>query len=98
MAGITNPNSCPGVGSFYVRETDTDFDIVRQLFDNGHEIGVTTVDGTLPQTDLEWRNSLTGWHFILFLEYTLDIALRQFEKSGKWGGRKLILWTLTSWL
>ena len=53
-----NPNKCPAVGTFFVQQTNTDMAIVKGLADNGHEIGVTTIDGTLPETEDQWRNNI----------------------------------------
>lgn len=57
--GFTNPNNCPAVGTFYVQSTNTDFTIVKELSDLGFEIGITTADGTVPQSEADWRTSLT---------------------------------------
>ncbi|KAK7487588.1 hypothetical protein BaRGS_00021138 [Batillaria attramentaria] len=56
--GTTNPNSCQAVGTFFVQETGTQMDKVKDLYDAGHEIGVTSPDGTSPKTEEEWATSL----------------------------------------
>ena len=53
-----NPNNCPAVGTFFVQETNSDLGIIKSLSDNGHEIGVTSIDGTLPETEEQWRNNI----------------------------------------
>lgn len=60
LIGFTNPNNCPAVGTFYVQSTNTDFTIVKELSDLGFEIGITTADGTVPQSEADWRTSVTG--------------------------------------
>lgn len=56
--GTKNPNGCPAVGTFYVQKTSSDMGLVKGLADIGHEIGVTSVDGTSPETTEEWRGSI----------------------------------------
>ncbi|KAK7487587.1 hypothetical protein BaRGS_00021137 [Batillaria attramentaria] len=53
-----NPNNCPAVGTFFVQETNTQMDLVKELHDAGHEIGVTTIDGTNPETEEQWVSNL----------------------------------------
>jgi hypothetical protein len=67
ITATTNPNQCPTVGTFFVQKTNTDMNVVRQLADNGHEIGVTTIDGTSPQTEQQWKNNLLRKIFYLLL-------------------------------
>ncbi|PVD27722.1 hypothetical protein C0Q70_12893 [Pomacea canaliculata] len=52
--GFTNPNNCPAAGTFFPQVNFTDFGDVKQLYDLGHEIGVTSVDGTVPATREDW--------------------------------------------
>ncbi|KAK7106266.1 chitin deacetylase 7-like isoform X2 [Littorina saxatilis] len=56
--GSVNPNNCPAVGTFFVQQTNTDMAVVKSLADNGHEIGVMSIDGTLPATGEQWRNNI----------------------------------------
>ncbi|XP_076453010.1 chitin deacetylase 8-like isoform X2 [Babylonia areolata] len=59
FSGLKNPNGCPALGTFYVQEKWTDMGVVKRLFDMGHEIGVNSIDGTLPHTATEWLGNIT---------------------------------------
>lgn len=52
-----NPNQCPVAGTFFVQQTSSDLGVIKALYDTGHEIGTTTIDGTTPQTAQEWTNN-----------------------------------------
>ncbi|XP_076438274.1 chitin deacetylase 7-like [Babylonia areolata] len=58
FSDLVNPNNCPAVGTFFVQQTNTDMAVVKGLADNGHEIAVTTADGTLPDTEKQWMDSI----------------------------------------
>ncbi|XP_067679929.1 chitin deacetylase 7-like [Haliotis asinina] len=54
----TNPNGCPVRGTFFIKDLDTNYDIVRDLFDDGHEIGANSLDGSYPTNEEDWRTVL----------------------------------------
>lgn len=54
FAEVKNPNGCEGKGSFYIEDDGTDYEIVKDLFDNGHEIGIHSLDGTTPKDNNAW--------------------------------------------
>ena len=75
-----NPNGCPPRGTFFVREKATDFGIVRDLFDKGHECGVGSFNGSVPKGQEAWKNSVKVkfylfFYFILFYFIYLFIHL-----------------------
>ncbi|XP_005108553.1 chitin deacetylase 7 [Aplysia californica] len=53
--GLKNPNGCEPKGTFFVSKTNTEFGLVKQLSDAGHEIGMTTPDGLIPQDQDQWQ-------------------------------------------
>ncbi|XP_041373949.1 chitin deacetylase 1-like [Gigantopelta aegis] len=53
-----NPNGCPPRGTFFVKHKSTDYEIVRALFDKGHEFGAESINGIVPTTEEEWRRNL----------------------------------------
>ena len=53
FTNINNPNGCPARGSFYIQDDGTNYNVVRTLFDEGHEIGVHSLDGTIPKAN-QW--------------------------------------------
>ncbi|KAL8598040.1 hypothetical protein ACOMHN_062638 [Nucella lapillus] len=55
---LVNPNNCPAVGTFFVQELYSDMAVVKSLSDNGHEIGVTSIDGKIPGSTKQWRDNL----------------------------------------
>jgi hypothetical protein len=57
---VRNPNGCPARGTFFVQKDNTDFSVVKGLYDKGHEIGATSADGVSPDGGAEWRATLQG--------------------------------------
>jgi len=57
LKNVTNPNSCNANATFFVQALETDFAVVKQLFDAGYEIGMTSVDGVIPKDDPAWMES-----------------------------------------
>ncbi|GFO32982.1 chitin deacetylase 9 [Plakobranchus ocellatus] len=55
--GISNPNKCEPRGTFFVSELNTDFEVVKSLFDDGHEIAMTTPSGSIPLDAKEWKEA-----------------------------------------
>lgn len=53
---INNPNNCPARGTFFIEDSGTEYNLVKDLNSNGHEIGIESVDGTSPTTYNEWQN------------------------------------------
>ncbi|XP_012943610.1 chitin deacetylase 7 [Aplysia californica] len=54
LKGVTNPNGCQATATFFVQEVNTDFSVVKTLYDEGHEIGMTSSDGIIPSDAAEW--------------------------------------------
>ncbi|XP_053392589.1 chitin deacetylase 7-like [Mercenaria mercenaria] len=54
FSGVTNPNNCPARGTFFIEDSGTDYEIVKELSDEGHEIGITSFDGKAPTTPDGW--------------------------------------------
>ena len=52
---VNNPNGCPARGSFYIEDDGTNYGVVRDLYNNGYEIGIHSLDGTTPK-DGQWIN------------------------------------------
>jgi hypothetical protein len=51
---LKNPNGCAPKGTFFVSKQNTDFSLVKQLSDGGHEMGMTSPDGYIPQDADQW--------------------------------------------
>jgi len=54
---LKNPNGCDPKGTFFVSKTNTDFSTVKMLSDGGHQIGMTSPDGRIPQDDQQWLDA-----------------------------------------
>lgn len=48
-----NPNGCPARGSFYIEDAFSNYAVVYELFKDGHEIGINSLDGNPPS---DWNN------------------------------------------
>jgi len=57
---LSNPNSCPPKATFYVQELNTDFAVVKELYDSGNEIGMTSSDGIIPPDAAGWLSTYTN--------------------------------------
>lgn len=55
--GITNPNGCDPKATYFVQELNTDFTVVKELYDAGNEIGMTSSDGIIPSDGSEWLST-----------------------------------------
>jgi len=61
-----NPNGCPIRGTFYVSHNGTDYNLVRKLYEQGHEIASHSLSHRYPQsywthqTSAEWKNEMNG--------------------------------------
>ena len=51
---IKNPNGCPIRGTFFIQTDGSDQDIIGEYYSKGFEIGVNSIDGSIPSTDTEW--------------------------------------------
>ena len=45
---LTNPNGCQSRGSFYIEDDFSNYAVVHDLFKDGHEIGIHSLDGKAP--------------------------------------------------
>jgi len=54
LFNIVNPNGCAIRGTFFVEDQDTDYSIVKSLYDQGHEIGINTLKGSNPTDQNGW--------------------------------------------
>ncbi|KAL4228779.1 hypothetical protein ACF0H5_011819 [Mactra antiquata] len=55
---VSNPNGCPARGTFFVQDQGTDYVQVKNLSQEGHEIGVHSVDGSTPKSSTEWIDTI----------------------------------------
>lgn len=55
---ISNPNGCACTGTFYIQDLNTNYALVRSYAERGFEIGVSSLDGTLPTTSTEWIDTI----------------------------------------
>lgn len=55
---VNNPNNCPARGTFFIEDEGSDYKLIKGLRDEGHEIGVQSVDGKLPSSSTEWIDEL----------------------------------------
>lgn len=60
---IANPNDCPAKGTFFIQKQFTDFNIVKELADDLHEIGGNSLTGAIPKNQEEWDDLLKGMQF-----------------------------------
>ncbi|XP_060083492.1 chitin deacetylase 1-like [Ylistrum balloti] len=51
---VNNPNGCKITGTFYIQDLNTNYALVKSYHDKKFEIGVSSIDGTLPTTSTEW--------------------------------------------
>lgn len=58
MFQTINPNDCPAVGTFFLQDQYTDYDIVKSYYDRGFEIGISSTNGKLPTSTTEWINMI----------------------------------------
>lgn len=59
----TNPNDCPTLGTFYLQDINTDYDVVKAYYDRGFEIGVSSVDGTIPKDEVGWVDLIKSKYY-----------------------------------
>ena len=63
----TNPNDCPSVGTFFLQDENTNYDIVKSYYDKGFEIGVSSLDGSVPQDVTTWVSMIKSKTFVWLL-------------------------------
>jgi len=51
---LKNPNGCEPKGTFFVSKLNTDFGTVKTISDAGHQVGMTSSDGRIPQDADQW--------------------------------------------
>jgi len=61
-----NPNGCPIMATFYVSHNWTNYDIVKRLYERGHEIASHSITHRMPQSFWtkasygQWKEELVG--------------------------------------
>jgi hypothetical protein len=55
---VNNPNGCEIRGTFFIQNQGSNLGLVKRYFDGGFEIGVNSVDGTIPPTEGELLNMM----------------------------------------
>lgn len=69
--GLTNPNNCPAVGTFFVCHNYTSYYDSKKMYSMGHELADHTVTHQTPTeywihaTYDEWKNEMNGEREIL---------------------------------
>ncbi|OWF55531.1 uncharacterized protein LOC110458729 [Mizuhopecten yessoensis] len=58
LLNFRNPNNCTIRVSFYIEDKGTDYSIVSKYASQGHEIGIHSVNDTVPQNSSDWINML----------------------------------------
>ncbi|GFS01576.1 chitin deacetylase 9 [Elysia marginata] len=53
--GLANPNGCQPKATFFPTELNTDFTVIKSLYDSKHEIGMTTPTGAIPLDAAQWK-------------------------------------------
>lgn len=73
-----NPNGCPALGTFFLQDANTDYDIVKSYASKGFEIGISSLDGSVPKGESEWKSMIKGTHQMInnCLRYTLCSFVR----------------------
>jgi len=57
FTNLKNPNGCEPKGTFFVSKVNTDFETVKSLAEAGHQIGMTSLDGRIPQDGDQWLSN-----------------------------------------
>ena len=67
-AALTNPNGCPARGTFFIEDEGTSYGLVKSLYDEGHELGIQSVDGTAPKDSTGWIDVIKSkpWSTVCF--------------------------------
>ncbi|XP_052252642.1 chitin deacetylase 7-like [Dreissena polymorpha] len=52
----TNPNNCAGRGTFFITDEGSDYSVIKALYDDGHEVGISSIRGTAPNSSTDWIN------------------------------------------
>jgi hypothetical protein len=69
--GLTNPNGCPGVGTFFISHNYTNYFLAETMYSKGHELADHTVTHQEPTgywihaTYDQWKNEINGEREIL---------------------------------
>ena len=73
----SNPNGCAIKGTFFVTDANTDMSLVKGLMTSGHEIGINSVDGTIPTSGTDWINVIKRKrNFSLHQPYVISSGAR----------------------
>lgn len=62
-SALKNPNGCPARGTFFIEDEGTSYSIVKALYDEGHEIGIQSVDGSAPSDSTGWIDVIKSMGF-----------------------------------
>jgi len=57
LKDLANPNGCGVKATFFVQELNTDFSVVSDLHQQGHEIAMTSSDGIIPADKDAWLST-----------------------------------------
>ncbi|XP_048776530.2 chitin deacetylase 1-like [Ostrea edulis] len=55
---VNNPNGCEIRGTFFIQNQGSNLGLVKRYFDGGFEIGVNSIDGTIPVTEGDMINMM----------------------------------------
>ncbi|KAK3799933.1 hypothetical protein RRG08_064824 [Elysia crispata] len=57
--GITNPNGCQPKATFFPTELNSDFTVIKSLYDSKHEVAMTTPTGAIPLDADQWKKAFS---------------------------------------
>lgn len=79
-----NPNNCSIKGTFFISDTEntTSYCLTRNLYDNGHEIAISTVNNTCPHKRCSPFFDFQPWNYE---KWTYEI-LNMRERLNKYAG------------
>jgi len=57
LKDIKTPLGCPATATFFLQDQGTDWTVVKELYDVGHEVALTSQDGIVPTDEAAWLDS-----------------------------------------
>ncbi|KAH3700541.1 hypothetical protein DPMN_075520 [Dreissena polymorpha] len=56
----TNPNNCAARGTFFITDEGSDYSVIKALYNDGHEVGISSIRGTAPSSFTDWINEFNS--------------------------------------
>lgn len=77
FSDLMNPNDCPARGTFFIQDDGSEYRLIKQLYDQGHEIGIHSLDGKAPNDSSSWISTLQS-----VLQNLNDVGIKQENVRG----------------